>query len=211
MKDSGGDTERAAHGKNASESSAPVWMSAGSAVALGASVVADAPAYAYAIVLGVAALVAMVSLLRVFRMLAALRERLGRRAAVIGRSHVLLHIVLFAYVAARLADADFQSFPAFWWPPAAAFFWTGRRTWSSLHRAFRSKMYYAFIRGNTGLLFMITLMTVLTFMAGPDWGARADRLMTGYAIIHIGLIGVAVRLIARDLRREREARGIFWK
>lgn len=112
------------------------------------------------------------------------------------RAHVVLHAVPFAYLASSLLAVPAAWVEALWLVPLAIFFFTGRRAWAWLFDLFRSKLYFIFYRGNTGVLVMMPVLLVAGILFDA---ALFSRVLTIYFVIHFMLLGISVLKIANDI------------
>ena len=180
-----------------------VPVSAASAAGMGIALVREADAWTYGVLLGLSGLTTLALLIRLYRLMPRLDGVAAEPDPKIYRLHTLLHAVLFGLLASRRLTPDVYRSVLPWLAPMLLFFYTGRRTWIGLHKLFRSKMYYAFIRGNTGLFVASLIMAAAAAVSGgeqtAEWLRRLERLWQMYAVIHFALTGPAIGKIEKDV------------
>lgn len=116
------------------------------------------------------------------------------------QAHILLHIAPAAYIFAFLFLRISPVANIFFLGLMILFFWTGRRTWQTLHQAFESKSYYLFFRGNTSILIVSPIILGLdTFYPSISGGQAFSRLLIIYFTIHFSLVGIVVQTIKKDI------------
>lgn len=138
------------------------------------------------------------------------------------RAYIILHLLPIAYLAYQLLHSSYTLHQIIWLAPFIIFFFMGRRSWSALFRRYQSKLYYLFIKGNTGMLVMSTTLCFLSLLAGwldepLHWQFASpalsfqimihfvaptrfiERLLGFYFAIHFLLIGVAIMQINQDI------------
>jgi hypothetical protein len=120
------------------------------------------------------------------------------------RMHIILHAVPFAYLMTKLFSRPAPFSELVWLAAFLCFFYTGKRSWTTLFNIYKSKMYYVFYRGNTGLLFMLPLLSALSlFFEDVAETSLVGRILMIYSVIHFLLIGVSVLKIANDVASTR--------
>ena len=144
-----------------------------------------------------AAGIAVIFLARAYASAAELRNEKGKRLQTMIRAHIVLHGVPVAYLATAQAGGPSTMVDLWWLIPLAGFFYTGRRAWSGLFEAYRSTLYFMFLRGNTGVLVMMPVLLIAgTLFQIPG---LLQRVLGIYFVIHFMLIGISVLKIERDI------------
>jgi len=138
------------------------------------------------------------------------------------RAHIVLHLFPIVYLWFQMFSNTQGVYGLIWIVPFIIFFYTGRRSWLALFKCYQSKMYYIFIRGNTGMIFTLSILSILSCLAllfempvTWEFVSQAlsfkchinfllpinffNRLLSIYFLIHFLLIGLAILKIDWDV------------
>ena len=116
------------------------------------------------------------------------------------RLHVATHIVPAAFALATLFGDPIERASPLWIVAFALFFYSGRRTWQALQTGFPSPIYFVFKRGNSAMLGMSVMLTVIaTALQSNILFAFVAGVLKLYVSIHFVLMGIAISKIDHDL------------
>jgi hypothetical protein len=116
--------------------------------------------------------------------------------------HFLLHVFPLAWLIAQFFILPSRELNLLFFAPVALFFWTGRRTWKGMNERFEKPLYRFFVKGNTGLLISLTVLTLLGLFHDPVFGGEYFRsILCAYLAGHLLIVGPAIVKIKRDLLR----------
>lgn len=115
------------------------------------------------------------------------------------RLHVATHIVPAAFALATFFGNPIERVSPLWIIAFALFFYSGRRTWQALQTGFPSPIYFIFKRGNTAVLVMSVMLSVIaTALQSNLLFAFVAGVLKLYVSIHFVLMGIAISKIDHD-------------
>ena len=116
------------------------------------------------------------------------------------KAHVFLHLVPLSYLVLQFFSQPTLQTNGLYLLPVLLFFFSGRQTWRVLFEQFGSKTYRVFFAGNTGMMVGHVVLISLGVFYDSRFGADFFcRVLTGYFVIHLLILGAAVVKIEADL------------
>lgn len=113
------------------------------------------------------------------------------------RCYILFHLLPLSCLFLDFFWESTSSHELIYFLPFACFFLTGSITWGYLFRELGSKLYVIFQKGNTGMLFIPTMVMLLSLYFNTN--GYYIKILRSYFLIHFLLIGIASIKIEHDI------------
>lgn len=116
------------------------------------------------------------------------------------RIHLAGHAIPLGLMAWFFLTGHLAASSPLWSAAFVLFFYSGRRTWHCLHALFGRPLYFIFKRGNSAVLIMTLLLTIIgSLLPSLPAASLLKNILSLYTSIHLTLIAVAVIVIDKDL------------